>query len=147
MGRGERARHPARGGISRRLLARGDADVLGQSAPLRGRRAAREPRRQEGWLLMDAPDQEPAAELATLADLPFHVLGRHPKPLIVGRVRNGAVEGESTRDWFDRLRDLALGLGSLGISHGDRVAIVSESRPEWLLTDLAILSLRAITVP
>ena len=32
-------------------------------------------------------DAGPAPELATLADLPFHVLGRHPKPLLVGRAR------------------------------------------------------------
>jgi len=91
--------------------------------------------------------QEPAADLHTLADLPFHVLGRHPKPLLVGRVANGTIEGLSTRDWFDRVRDLALGLASLGVSRGDRVAIVSESRPEWLLADLAVLSLGAVTVP
>jgi len=91
--------------------------------------------------------QDVAADLQTLADLPFHVLGRHPKALLVGRVHNGAIEGHSTRDWFDRLRDVALGLASLGVSRGDRVAIVSESRPEWLLADLAIQSLGAVTVP
>src|SRR4051795_2335384 len=96
---------------------------------------------------METLDQEPAPELATLADLPFHVLGRHPKPLLVGRVQDGAIVGEATRDWFDRLRDIALGLASLGVSRGDRVAIMSESRPEWLLADLAILSLGAVTVP
>ena len=72
---------------------------------------------------------EPVPELATLADLPFHVLGRHPKPMLIGQVRNGAIAGQSTRDWFDRVRDLAFGLASLGIATGDRVAIVSESRP------------------
>src|SRR5215831_7383684 len=96
---------------------------------------------------MSAPDHEPVPELSTVADLPFHTLGRHPKPLLVGRVRNGRVEGESTRDWFDRLRDVALGLQSLGIARGDRVVIMSESRPEWLLADLAIVSLGAVTVP
>jgi long-chain acyl-CoA synthetase len=90
---------------------------------------------------------EPAPELATLADLPFHVLGRHPKPLLIGQVREGAIAGESTRDWFDRVRDLALGLSSLGVGMGDRVAIVSESRPEWLSADFAILTLGAVTVP
>jgi long-chain acyl-CoA synthetase len=96
---------------------------------------------------MNATDREAAPELSTLADLPFHVLGRHPKPLLVGRVTNGGVEGESTRDWFDRLRDLALGLQSLGVSRGDRVVIMSESRPEWMLVDLAIVTLGAVTVP
>jgi long-chain acyl-CoA synthetase len=92
-------------------------------------------------------EEEPAPELTTLADLPFHVLGRHPKPLLIGRVRDGAIAGESTRDWFDRVRDLALGLASLGVGMGDRVVIMSESRPEWLTADLAILTLGGVTVP
>jgi long-chain acyl-CoA synthetase len=90
---------------------------------------------------------EPAPELTTLADLPFHVLGRHPKPLLIGRCHAGAITGESTRDWFDRMRDLSLGFGSLGVGAGDRVVIMSESRPEWLLADFAILTRGAVTVP
>ena len=92
-------------------------------------------------------DPEPPLELGTLADLPFHVLGRHLKPLLIGQVRQGAIAGVSTRDWFDALRDLALGLSSLGVRAGDRVVIMSESRPEWLLADFAILTLGAVTVP
>ncbi|HTK37564.1 MAG TPA: long-chain fatty acid--CoA ligase [Pyrinomonadaceae bacterium] len=46
-----------------------------------------------------------------------------------------------------RIKLIALGLASLGIKAGDRVAIISENRPEWSLTDLAILSLRAVNVP
>ena len=47
----------------------------------------------------------------------------------------------------ERIRDLALGFASLGISSGDRVALMSESRPEWVVADLAIMSIGAITVP
>jgi long-chain acyl-CoA synthetase len=98
--------------------------------------------------LPESPDTtEPPAGLSTLADLPFHVLGRHPRPLLIGQCRQGVITGESTRDWFDRMRDLSLGLGSLGVGAGDRVAIMSESRPEWLLADFAILTLGAVTVP
>jgi len=93
------------------------------------------------------PAREPAPELATLADLPFHVSGRHPKPLLVGRAIRSNIVGESTREWFERLRDLSLGLGAFGVTAGDRVAIVSESRPEWQLTDLALLVAGAVTVP
>jgi len=93
------------------------------------------------------PAAEPAPELATLADLPFHVSGRHPKPLLVGRTIGSNIVGESTREWFERLRDISLGLGAFGVSTGDRVAIVSESRPEWQLTDLALLVAGAVTVP
>jgi long-chain acyl-CoA synthetase len=83
----------------------------------------------------------------SLAELPFHLLGKHPKSLLVGRVRNGAVVGESTKEWFERLREIALALEALEIGDGDRIAIVSESRPEWLQVDLAILALGAVTVP
>jgi long-chain acyl-CoA synthetase len=47
----------------------------------------------------------------------------------------------------ERIKRIALGLSKLGIRAGDRVAIISENRPEWSLVDLAILSLRAVNVP
>ncbi len=46
-----------------------------------------------------------------------------------------------------RVRHVALGLVSLGIKAGDRVALLSENRPEWSITDLAILSIGAVNVP
>ena len=46
-----------------------------------------------------------------------------------------------------RVRELALGLHTLGINPGDRVAIWSENRPEWNLADLGALALGAIDVP
>ena len=45
------------------------------------------------------------------------------------------------------VRRIALGLRSLGINHGDRVGLVAENRPEWVIADLAIMSAGAITVP
>src|SRR5688500_1546605 len=46
-----------------------------------------------------------------------------------------------------RVRRIALGLAAFGVRAGDKIAIISENRPEWSLTDLAILSLRAVNVP
>ena len=46
-----------------------------------------------------------------------------------------------------RIRRLALGFAALGVKAGDRIAIISENRPEWSLVDLALLSLRAVIVP
>lgn len=43
--------------------------------------------------------------------------------------------------------EFALGLTSLGIEYGERVAILSENRPEWIIADLAIQSIGSISVP
>jgi long-chain acyl-CoA synthetase len=52
--------------------------------------------------------------------------------------------------WATAARDarrLARGLTALGVGRGDRVALVSENRPEWVIADLAIMSAGAMTVP
>jgi long-chain acyl-CoA synthetase len=46
-----------------------------------------------------------------------------------------------------RVREMASGLASLGVGQGDKVALLSENRPEWAITDLAVLSLGGIVVP
>jgi len=45
------------------------------------------------------------------------------------------------------VESLGLGLRHLGIRRGDRVALISENRYEWVVADLAILGLGAVTVP
>jgi long-chain acyl-CoA synthetase len=45
------------------------------------------------------------------------------------------------------VRRLALGLQELGLGRGDRMAILSENRPEWVLADFAALCTGAVTVP
>ena len=45
------------------------------------------------------------------------------------------------------IRRLARGLRALGIGPGERIALVAENRPEWVVADLAIMSAGAITVP
>ncbi len=41
----------------------------------------------------------------------------------------------------------AHGLCTLGVERGDRVVIAAENRPEWVLADLAICAIGAVTVP
>jgi long-chain acyl-CoA synthetase len=46
-----------------------------------------------------------------------------------------------------KVKELASGLKFHGIKPGDRVVIVSENRPEWIIADLAITLIGGITVP
>ena len=53
----------------------------------------------------------------------------------------------SYNELYGFVRDLAAGLDELGCARGDHVAILSDNRKEWLISDLAILTLGAIDVP
>ncbi len=86
-------------------------------------------------------------DIRTLAELPFHVSGRFSKPVLTGRCEGERIREWSNRQLFDEVRDLSLGLGALGVRPRDRVAILSDSRPEWVISDLATLTAGAVTVP
>src|ERR1700681_1922544 len=61
--------------------------------------------------------------------------------------RDGNYRSSSWAEVADRVSRLARGLAALGIEPGDRVALIAENRPEWVIADLAIVSAGAITVP
>ena len=52
--------------------------------------------------------------------------------------------------WADAARQvasLATALQALGLKRGDRVMLVAENRPEWCISDLAIMAAGLVTVP
>ena len=53
----------------------------------------------------------------------------------------------SSIELYRNVVGMARALESWGIRKGDRVAILSENRPEWTITDFAALALGAVTVP
>jgi len=61
--------------------------------------------------------------------------------------RNGRYEPISHEVLADRVRHAALGLAELGVHSGDRVAILSENRPEWAIADYACLMNGVTDVP
>jgi long-chain acyl-CoA synthetase len=61
--------------------------------------------------------------------------------------KDGAWHRISSESWLARARNVATGLDSLGVRHGDRVALLSENRHEWFLVDSALQILGAATVP
>src|SRR5512143_329093 len=52
-----------------------------------------------------------------------------------------------TEEFARRVRHLSLGLADLGLTPGEKLVIFSENRPEWTITDFAVLSAGGITVP
>lgn len=61
------------------------------------------------------------------------------------------VDGKYVSITYDQFKEetdsFAFGLASLGIKKDDKIAIIAENRPEWVYSDMAILSLGAIDVP
>ncbi|MDQ6886626.1 MAG: long-chain fatty acid--CoA ligase [Gemmatimonadota bacterium] len=83
----------------------------------------------------------------TLNQLFFNAIERFDKPDAL-RVKVGSVyEALSHRTVAERVRRVALGLRALGVKRGDRVAILSENRPEWAIVDYACLSAGITDVP
>ena len=61
--------------------------------------------------------------------------------------REGDWRATSWREAARQVAALAAGLRGIGLQRGDRVALVSENRPEWLVADLAIMAAGCVTVP
>ena len=85
--------------------------------------------------------------LRTLNDVFFAVVGRrHPKVMLERRDDDVWVPVSS--DAFSAgVAGVARALRGWGIGQRDRVAILSENRPEWMIADFASLLLGAVTVP
>jgi len=83
----------------------------------------------------------------TLMRLFFDAVERYDRPDALLYKVNGVWQPTSHRQILEQVRHLALGLEDLGITAQDRVAILSENRPEWLLTDYACMCSGITNVP
>ncbi len=88
----------------------------------------------------------------TLISIFLDSVAQHRKPaLFMRRLADTAGRGRWESLSSERARadveSLALGLAALGVRRGDRVALLSENRYEWAVTDLATLGQGAVTVP
>lgn len=84
----------------------------------------------------------------TLNDIFFNSIGtRRDQPVVMRRKVDGKWLPISYQQLYERVRDTSLGLRALGLQRGDRIALLSENRPEWAICDYAALALGATDVP
>ena len=83
----------------------------------------------------------------TLTRLFFDAVQKYDRPDALQYKENGVYKPISHRELADRVRRVALGLQELGLQPGDRVAILSENRPEWAIADYACLASALTDVP
>ena len=88
-----------------------------------------------------------ASEVTTLSRLFLESCRKYKKPDRMMAKKMGVWTKISTDEVETTVRRLSLGLRGLGLKPGDRVAILSENRPEWVMADLAALCAGAVTVP
>ncbi len=70
-----------------------------------------------------------------------------PDYVILQRLIDGSWTDVTCAEAAAQIRSAALGLIAHGVQAGDRVAILSATRFEWVILDYAILSVGAVTVP
>ncbi|HEV2799610.1 MAG TPA: long-chain fatty acid--CoA ligase [Pyrinomonadaceae bacterium] len=88
-----------------------------------------------------------ADEPATLAEVFTRAVGDHAKTDALNYKRDGRWHSISSAELIERAHLVAYGLHALGLSRGDRAAILSESLPEWVLTDAGCQFAGVIDVP
>jgi long-chain acyl-CoA synthetase len=88
-----------------------------------------------------------STDFQTLNELFLRSVEKHAKPDAYLSKRDGKYEGLSSIYALQKVAALAVALERLGIRRGDRVAILSENRVEWSLTDYAVMGMGAVDIP
>ena len=99
----------------------------------------------------DAPAErngsERGTETETLARMVVAATRRYEGPALRFKTAAGEWDEVSYPELGERVKRVAKGLIALGIEAGDRVAIFSDTRPEWTLCDFAAICAGAVVVP
>jgi len=83
----------------------------------------------------------------TISRLFLNTIRNYPKPDILLHKDQGKYVPTSSEEFGRRVRALALGLRNLGCRPGDKIIILAENGPSWIISDMANLCLGAVTVP
>src|SRR6266567_2640249 len=95
---------------------------------------------------MSSQNLRPPIGPKTLNDIFFSVVDRDESRVMM-RKTTAQWASLSSRNLYKHVVGVSRALLGWGLKRGDRVAILSENRPEWAIADFACLLLGAITVP
>jgi long-chain acyl-CoA synthetase len=85
--------------------------------------------------------------MQTIPRLFLRLTETYKKPNLLLYKKEGVYAPLTTEEVREEVERIALGLRRLGVVPGDKVILLAENGPWWAMTDYAILSLGAITVP
>ncbi len=90
--------------------------------------------------------EEPMTE-RTLPRLFEDSVAKYPDNVLMWEKTGDAYSGTKYREMRERVRAFAAGLMGLGLAKGDRVALISEGRNDWVMSELGIFYAGAVDVP
>ena len=85
-------------------------------------------------------------EITRVFDMLPHYATHYPNDNALNSKENGVWVKYSIQQYIEKVNYISYGLMQLGIKKGDRIASISNNRPEWNFLDMAILQLGAIHV-
>lgn len=86
-------------------------------------------------------------EIRRTFDILPYILEKYNRPDALVSKSDGEWHPISTSDFCNIIEEFSYGLIASGILPGDKVAIISNNRPEWNYADFAIASIGAVSVP
>lgn len=86
-------------------------------------------------------------QVKTISDFYYFQLEHTPRIDAFTQKENGVWTQLSINDFIEKSKQFSLGLLKLGINKSDRIAIISNNRTEWHLTDLAAQQIGVVNVP
>src|SRR4030042_1827021 len=92
-------------------------------------------------------ESEEGSMISTLSQMALNTVQSYPKDEFMLGKAGGVYRPISTAEFGERIKHFCLGLKELGHKRGDKLIILSENRPEWVMSDLANLCGGGVTVP
>lgn len=86
-------------------------------------------------------------DVTRLFDVAYYQLKNFPQEDAFCDKKDGKWLKTSTKEYIDKANSLSRGLLKKGIQPGDKIAVISNNRSEWNITDIAVQQVGAILVP